>query len=199
MLLGWQSQISLGILHATWPQVIQQARCQKVQHEEKDKKKQKADFPIDEKYQKVRDLQEYQDVFHDELDETDRLCEGLLDFKLKPGMEAYQTNIVQKVNYHKMTGCMQALRSHLTGGLLVEHDDKLHGPLNWLFYGQFVEKPNAPGTFRIVGDFKPFNDRIQKDFYDIMTPDGIWKKVLPNSDLYFVCDAKFETPRTRCV
>ena len=40
-----------------------------------------------------------------------------------------------------------------------------------------------------MGDFKPLNDRIQKDFYDIMTPDNIWKKVEPDSDLYFVCDA----------
>ena len=90
----------------------------------------------------------------------------MLDLKLKPGMEAYQTNRVQKVNYHKMPGCMQALKSHLAGGLL--------------FYGQFVEKPNAPGIFRIVGDFRPLNNRIQKDFYDIITPDGIWTKVLPD-------------------
>ena len=77
MLLGWQSQISLGILHTTWPQGIPQARCQQVKHEEKDKNKQMADFPVDVKYQKVRDLlEEYQDVFHDKLEETDRLYMG---------------------------------------------------------------------------------------------------------------------------
>ena len=38
-------------------------------------------------------------------------------------------------------------------------------------------------------DFKPLSDRIQKDYYDTMTLDGIWRKVLPDSDLYFVCDA----------
>ena len=134
MLLGWQSQISLGIHHTTWSQVIPQARCQQVKHEEKDKKKQMADFPVGVKYQKVRDLlEEYQDVFHDKMEERDRLCDGVLNLKLKPGAEADQTNRVQRVNYHEMPGCMQALKSHISGGLLVEHDDKVLGSLDWLF------------------------------------------------------------------
>jgi hypothetical protein len=148
------------------------------------------DFPVDKKYKEVRKLlEEFKDIFHDELDETDRLAGGLLDLKLKPGAEPYQTNRVQRINYHEMAGCMQALKAHIDGGLLVEHDEKIHGPLDWLFYGQFVEKPNAPGKYRIVGDFKQLNERIQKDTYNIQTPDNIWKKIRGTSDMYFVCDA----------
>ena len=39
------------------------------------------------------------------------------------------------------------------------------------------------------GDFGPLNDRIVKDCYDIQTVDQIWKKVEPDSKLFFVCDA----------
>ena len=67
---------------------------------------------------------------------TDRLCEGVLDLKLKSGAEPYLTNRVQRVNFHEMPGCMRALKEHIDGGLMVEHDDKIHGELKWLFYGQ---------------------------------------------------------------
>ena len=60
--------------------------------------------------------------------------------KLKQGAEPYMTNRVQKINYHEMQGCMKALKEHLDGGFLVEHDDKIHGPMTWLFYGQNVKK-----------------------------------------------------------
>ena len=96
MLLGWQSQIVLGMLHPSWPNILFQAKCHQVNHEEKngrksrkDKfeeekgKKQQADFPVDEKYKEVRELlDEYKDIFHDELDTSDRLAGGLLDLKL---------------------------------------------------------------------------------------------------------------------
>ena len=49
-------------------------------------------------------VREYSDVFHDHLDETDRLCDGVLDLKLKPGAEPYLTNRVQRVNFHEMPG-----------------------------------------------------------------------------------------------
>ena len=76
-----------------------------------------------------------------------------------------------------MSGCTKALQAHLDGGFLVEHNEEEHGPLEWLFYGQYIEKPGQPGCYRIVGNFKPLNDRIKKDCYDIMTPDSIWRKV----------------------
>ena len=34
MLLGWQSQIVLGMLHLSWPNVLCQAKCNQVNHEE---------------------------------------------------------------------------------------------------------------------------------------------------------------------
>ena len=65
---------------------------------------------MDSKYPKVRALlEEFKDVFHDVLSEEDRLCEGELDLKLKPGVEPYQTNRTQRINYHEMAGCMKAL------------------------------------------------------------------------------------------
>ena len=47
---------------------------------------------------------EYQDIFHDELDTSDRLATGQLDLKLKEGALPYQTNRVQRVTFHKMPG-----------------------------------------------------------------------------------------------
>ena len=98
---------------------------------------------------------------------------------------AYMTGRVQKINYHEMPGCMEALQAHLDGGLLVEHDETLHGPLEWLFYGQFVEKPHQPGVYRVVGDFSPLNHRIVKDTYDVQTVDQIWKKTGPRFTVIF--------------
>ena len=191
MLLGWRSQKTLGMLPSSWPEVMLSERCNQVTAEEEGKKKEKqADFPIDPKYSKVLALvREYEDVFHDHLDETDRLCEGELDLKLKPGVEPYLTNRVQRVNFHEMPGCMRALNEHINGGLMVEHDDKIHGEIKWLFYGQYVDKGKGDGSFRIVGDFKELNDRIVKDVYHFPTPEDLWRGVKPESNLFFVCDA----------
>ena len=184
MLLGWQTQQILGMLPKSWPQVMESERCNKVSHGKE------GDFPVDEKYPKVRALlEEFGDVFHDALEEDDRLCDGILDLKLKPGVEPFQTNRVQRVNFHEMAGCMKALNEHIQGGLLVEHDDEKHGELEWLFYGQYVEKTNKPGSYRIVGDFAELNSRIVKDVYWFPTPDDLWRKVKSESKLFFVCDA----------
>ena len=133
MLLGWRSQKTLGMLPNSWPEVMPSERCNQVTAGEEGKRKEKkeqADFPIDPKYSKVLALvREYEDVFHDHLDETDRLCEGDLDLKLKPGVEPYLTNRVQRVNFHEMPGCMRALNEHIDGCLMVEHDDKIHGEI----------------------------------------------------------------------
>ena len=183
MLIGWQTQQALGMLPASWPEVMLSEMCKKVAHEDD------GDFPVDSKYPKVRALlEEFKDVFHDVLSEEDRLCEGELDLKLKPGVEPYQTNRTQRINYHEMAGCMKALDEHVKGGLLVEHDDLIHGELKWLFYGQFVEK-STPGSFRIVGDFAELNSRIIKDIYHFPTPDDLWRKVKKESELFFCCDA----------
>ena len=84
---------------------------------------------------------------------------------------------------------MRALKEHINGGLLVEHDDNIHGELKWLFYGQYVDKGKGDGSFRIVGDFKILNDRIVKDVYHFPTPEDLWRGVKPDSNLFFVCDA----------
>ena len=63
MLLGWRSQKLLGILHESWPEVINQNQAQcnqvKVQQKEEVKKqqkkegKEKQDFPVDKKYKRL--------------------------------------------------------------------------------------------------------------------------------------------------
>ena len=134
------------------------------------------------KYPEVSQLLvEFADVFHDQLDTSDRLATGELNLKLKEDAVPYMTGRVQKVNYHKISGCMEVLQAHIDRGLLVEHDEAVHRPLKWLFYGQFVEKPNQPGVYRVVGDFGPLNNRIIKDTYDVQTVDQIWKKIDPDS------------------
>merc|ERR1719239_56660 len=76
MLIGWQTQQVLGMLPKSWPQVMPSERCKNVSH------KNEGEFPVDKKYPKVRALlEEFEDVFHDALDEEDRLCEGMLDLK----------------------------------------------------------------------------------------------------------------------
>ena len=52
-----------------------------------------------------------------------------------------------------------------------------------------MPKPGKEGEYRVVGDFKPLNYRIEKMMYDINTPDQIWKKVDPTSEIYMVVDA----------
>ena len=49
-----------------------------------------------------------------------------------------------------------------------------------------------------MGDFKPLNDRIKKQYYDINTSDNIWKKVDPDSELYMVMDATSSYNQIRC-
>ena len=91
MLLGWQSQMALGLLHSSWPKVLVQTQCHQVNHEENEKQdvlveeKKYQDFPVDgKKFKEVRQLlEEYKDIFHDELDTSDRLVTGKLDLKLK--------------------------------------------------------------------------------------------------------------------
>ena len=63
MLLGWRSQKLLGILHESWPGVMNQDQAQcnqvKVQQKEEVKKqqkkenKEKQDFPVDKEYKRV--------------------------------------------------------------------------------------------------------------------------------------------------
>jgi len=148
-------------------------------------------FPVSDEYPKVRALlDEYQDVFHDELEENDRLCNGVLDLKLKEGAQPFQTNRVQRLNYHEFPATQKALDEHIKGGILVEHNPEIHGDLNWLFFGQFIEKPNkSPPEYRVVADFAPLNDRIQKDIYHFPSGEDIWRAQGEGNKLFFVCDA----------
>ena len=60
---------------------------------------------------------------------------------------------------------------------------------NWTGCSTGIEKLGQLGSYRIIGDFGPLNDRIIKDCYDICTPDQIWRKVDPVSNIFFACDA----------
>ena len=128
MFIRWRTPKTLGMLPDTWPEVMDSEKCYKVTTEEEkeaQKGKGEGEFPIDPKFKKVLKLvEEYSDVFHDHLDESDRLCDGVLDLKLKDGAEPYLTNRVQRINFHEMPGCMKALQEHIDGGLLVEHDPR---------------------------------------------------------------------------
>ena len=54
---------------------------------QKEEEEEQPDFPVDKKFKRVRELlDEYKDLFRDELDTTDRLSAGELDLKLKPGI-----------------------------------------------------------------------------------------------------------------
>ena len=50
---------------------------------------------MDKEYGKITKLlEEFRDIFRDDLEDTDRLSSGELDLKLKPGAEPYLTNRV---------------------------------------------------------------------------------------------------------
>ena len=194
VLIGWQSQIALGILPPTWPGPMEEEeeemKCNQVDAQDQNDNPSYT-FPVSDEYPKVRALlDEYQDVFHDELEENDRLCNGVLDLKLKEGAQPFQTNRVQRLNYHEFAATQKALDEHIKGGILVEHNPEIHGDLNWLFFGQFIEKQNKnPPEYRVVADFAPLNDRIQKDIYHFPSGEDIWRAQGEGNKLFFVCDA----------
>merc|ERR1712012_920728 len=112
VLIGWQSQIALGILPPTWPGPMEEEeeemKCNQVDAQDQNDNSSYT-FPVSDEYPKVRALlDEYQDVFHDELEENDRLCNGVLDLKLKEGAQPFQTNRVQRLNYHEFPATQKA-------------------------------------------------------------------------------------------
>ena len=118
--------------------------------------------------------------------------------KLKEGATPYTTSRIQRLNFHEIEASDRTLQSLINSGILVEHNDEKHGPIRWLFAGQFVAKQGKPGDFRVVADFKPLNERTVKEVYDINTPDMIWRKVDPESEVFMVLDATNSYNQIRC-
>ena len=47
MLLGWQAQMKLGLLHPSWPKVWDHRQCHQVNHEEEAVEKKKQESPME--------------------------------------------------------------------------------------------------------------------------------------------------------
>ena len=186
-LLAWHDQVRCGILSESWPELpnekIVQAR-QLNSHEVG-------------QFDKVQDedikalLTEFDDRFHDELEESDRLCDVEVDIKLKDGAQPFMTNRTQRLDYHEMKPAYEAIQKAVEGGWIREHDPSKDKPIEWLFCGQVIPKPHcdpANPTYRLVADMKPLNDRVEKDTYHFKGPDELWKNISPDAKLWFVMD-----------
>ena len=186
-LLAWHDQVRCGILSESWPELPAEKRVQARQlnsHEVG-------------QFDKVHDedikalLTEFDDRFHDELEESDRLCDVEVDIKLKEGVEPYMTNRTQRLDYHEMKPAYEAIKKAVEGGWIREHDPNKDKPIEWLFCGQVIPKPNsdpANPTYRLVADMSPLNDRVQRDTYHFKGPDQLWQSLSPDSNLWFVMD-----------
>ena len=195
ILISWHNQKDLQILSPEWPELPKSLRLQEEEGAANNRKLNSHEVG---QFDKVDDkdikslLTEFDDVFHDELEEDDRLADVEVDIKLKEGSEPYKTNRTQRLDYHELQPAWCAVKKALEGGWLREHDPKKDKPIEWLFCGQLLQKPNcdpANPTYRIVADFGPLNDRVEKEHYAFKSPEELWRKVKPSSKLYFVMDA----------
>ena len=196
MLISWHNQKDLQILSPEWPELPKSLRLQEEEKEGADARK--VNTHEVGQFDKVDDkdikslLTEFDDVFHDELEEEDRLADVEVDIQLKEGAEPFKTNRTQRLDYHELQPAWCAVKKALEGGWLREHDPKKDKPIEWLFCGQLLQKPNcdpANPTYRIVADFAPLNDRVEKEHYAFKSPEELWRKVKPSSKLFFVMDA----------
>ena len=194
ILISWHNQKDLQILSPEWPELPKNLRVQ----EEEAANNRKLNTHEVGQFDKVEDkdikslLTEFDDVFHDELEEEDRLADVEVDIKLKEGVEPYKTNRTQRLDYHELQPAWSAVKKALEGGWLREHDPKKDKPIEWLFCGQLLQKPNcdpANPTYRIVADFGPLNERVEREHYAFKSPEDLWRKVKPSTKLFFVMDA----------
>merc|ERR1719220_1396507 len=108
-------------------------------------------------------LHSYPEVFSDTLEENMRLKKGLFDLKLLPGVTPYQTNRIQRLNYHERAATDKELEKLVEGKILRKYDpdDPVYGNSPWLFTDQWIPKPGRPDQYRLTADFKELNDRIE--------------------------------------
>ena len=192
LLISWHNQKDLQILSPEWPELPKDLRVE----DEADNRKLNTHEVG--QFDKVEDkdikslLTEFDDVFHDELEEEDRLADVEVDIKLKEGAEPFKTNRTQRLDYHEIQPAWKAVEKALEGGWLREHDPKKDKPIEWLFCGQLLPKPHCDPkdpSYRIVADFAPLNDRVEKEHYAFKSPEDLWRGVKSTSNLFFVMDA----------
>ena len=192
LLISWHNQKDLQILSPEWPELPKDLRVEDEADNRKLNTHEVGQFDkVDDKDIKSL-LTEFDDVFHDELEEEDRLADVEVDIKLKEGAEPFKTNRTQRLDYHEIQPAWKAVEKALEGGWLREHDPKKDKPIEWLFCGQLLPKPHCDPkdpSYRIVADFAPLNDRVEKEHYAFKSPEDLWRGVKSTSNLFFVMDA----------
>ena len=196
MLVSWSDQVLLGVLHSNWPEVIPDKRCDDEEEEEEEKcnsvrtNTEDEEFPKDWPKELLAVFKDYDCCFSDILQEDMRLAEGEMDLKLLPGEKPYQTNRVQRLNYHERAATDKELEKLLQGKILRPYDpeDPVYGDSPWLFTAQWIEKSNQPGKYRLVADFKNLNSRIEKDVYHFPSSEDLWRMVKPDSKVFLAID-----------
>ena len=198
MLVSWSDQVLLGVLHSSWPMVIPDKRCDDDEEEEEETERcnsvrtnaEEAEFPQEWPKELLKVFEEYNCCFSDTLQEDMRLAKGQMDLKLLPGSKPYQTNRVQRLNYHERAATDKELEKLLQGKILRPYnpDDPVYGNSPWLFTAQWIEKSSQPGKYRLVADFKNLNSRIEKDVYHFPSSEDLWKMVKPDSKVFLAMD-----------
>ena len=198
MLVSWSDQVMLGVLHSAWPAVIPDKRCEDEEDGDEEEAScnsvrtntEEAAFPSDWPKELLDLFEEFSDCFSDTLHEDMRLAKGQMDLKLLPGEKPYQTNRVQRLNYHERAATDKELDKLLQGKILRPYDpeDPVYGNSPWLFTAQWIEKNNQPGKYRLVADFKNLNSRIEKDVYHFPSSEDLWRMVKPDSKVFLAMD-----------
>ena len=195
-LISWSDQIKLGVLHHNWPAVLPEHKCP---DEEEDKghcrgvrsEEEDAEFPPDWPHELLEMLHSYPEVFSDTLEENMRLKKGLFDLKLLPGATPYQTNRIQRLNYHERAGTDRELEKLLKGKVLRKYDPTNPDHVSpWLFTAQWLPKPHRPNQYRLVAEFQELNKRIVKDVYSFKTPTELWREIKPDSKVFLSLDCQ---------
>ena len=198
-LISWSDQVLLGVISEKWPECLpdkmcddedmgndEEGKCRGVRSEEED-----AEFP-QEWPQELRSLlSEFKSVFSDTLTSDMRLKDGEFDLKLLPGATPYQTNRVQRLNYHERAATNQELQKMLDGKVLRKYDPTNPDQASpWMFTAQWIPKPNRPGQYRLCTDLDELNKRIEKDVYHFDSPKELWRKVEANSRWFISLDCQ---------
>ena len=195
-LISWSNQVDLGVLPSSWPQCMPQnvcedeedneERCRGVRSEEEN-----AEFPQEWPTALKELLTEFSSVFSDTLESDMRLKDGVFDLKLLPGATSYQTNRIQKLNYHERAATDRELQKLLDGRVLRRYDPTDPDQVSpWLFTAQWIPKMNRPDQFRLTADLVELNKRIEKDVYSFPSPTELRRKIKPDAKLFISLDAQ---------
>ena len=195
-LISWSDQVTLGVLPPSWPECMPQNICQDAEDAEEKcrgvrSEEDGAAFPEEWPTELKNLLSEFSTVFSDTLESDMRLKDGVFDLKLLPGATPYQTNRVQKLNYHERAATDLELQKLLDGKVLRPYDPTDPDQVSpWLFTALWVPKPNRPGQFRLASDLVELNKRIEKDVYSFDSPTELRRKIGPDDKVFISLDAQ---------